>query len=1105
MESQEDRNPAPDLDALLMACLSNNTEAIKAAEAALKRMTVSPALIPQLLLRATNSNSPEVRQLSAVLLRKAVTKHWTKLTDMDRLHMQCVLLDQLVSEPHHSVRRSLGDLVGVVARFSVARGQWPGLLEFLGRCSASADAGHREVALALLASLAEHVAGHLAEHISSLNQVVAAGLKDTAVEVRRAAVRVMEPLAALVADRGSAEVEAFHGLVAALLDVASSAYSSRSDDETLVLCLQLLVELCESSGPLLGKHLPAVVGLAMTVGTDSQAELATREAALEVLHWVARFKPKQLGRNKDLVRQVVSALCKMAGEPAPPDLDLDDEGTLPPAKLAAQALDAVALYLPSQTIFPGVLSFAKEAMSSQQAPHREAALTCLAVVCEGCAEPLRKRLKELIPLLLAGLRDPDAKVRGAAAFALGMAAEYLQPDIVGYYKEVLPLLFPLMAEGNADVCERTCYALDTFCEALEGSEIVPYLEQLVSGLGSVLTVTGPAVQELALSALASVVAAARKDFGPYLAPVLPVLHHFLSCTSPAMIPCRCRATEAMGLLFEGLGSECEQLRLLAPAVADFGLQGFKMNCSELREYGHGMFSCIAKALGTDFVPYLQYTVPLALESINLDDGVCGEDLTDDEDDEGEEDEEEEEGRKEQQFRIRTGVLDEKCAATAALGVYAQAAPAAFMPYMEQALAALTKTPGGMCRYFHEEVRVQAAEAISRLVLAVYAACPPPAGATGAAAIMPQVRHVLDLALKELNRSLSDSDPAVTTAALQSLTSLLKQLGVEALGGTAMRQLADAVEAVYKGEACCQEVYDDDDDEGDDGDDEDAGDDDDEQEELLAAASELLPVLAAAAGPEAYLPVFQSSHLPALLQRLKGQQPPGHRSVVVGGLAEVTEILKSHLTPHLGDITPLLLKELRCTEPTNRQNAAFCVGVLAESCGGAAMAPYYPKLLQALHPLFDAAENDGVRDNALGCVGRMMLADGGAGAALLPLESLLPVFLGALPLREDLKEAQPVYGALCLMMSGDQAHRLASRAGQIMGAFGAAAVQRPALPQGVVAQIAATLAALTQQYPEPMGQLLALLSDEQRAALEAAAAAAAAAATASTATATSGGP
>ncbi|GLC39350.1 hypothetical protein PLESTB_000894500 [Pleodorina starrii] len=1089
MEQQPVSGPAPDLDALLMACLSNNTEAIKAAEAALKRMTASPSLLPELLVRAANSPSAEVRQLSAVLLRKAVTKHWTKLSDSDRAHMQSVLLERLVSEPHHPVRRSLGHLVGVVARHSVPRRQWPGLLEFLGQCSGSGDAGHREVALSLLGSLTEHVGEHLSEHVSSLQLVVGAGLRDAAVEVRRAAVRVMEPLAALVAGRGSAEVEAFHGLVAAMLEVATSCHSSRSDDETLVLSLQLFVELCESSAPLLGRHLPGVVGLAMAVGTDSRGELATREAALEVIHWIARFKPKQLGRNKDLVRQVVAALCAMTAEPPPPDLDPEDDGTLPPAKLATQALDAMALHLPSQSIFPGVLSFAREALSSPQANHREAALTALAVIFEGCAEPLRKRLKDVMPLLLAGLRDGEAAVRGAAAFSLGMAAEFLQPDIVEYYKEVLPLLFPLIAEGNADVCERTCYALDTFCEALEGSEIVPYLEQLVSGLCTVLSVTGPAVQELAMSALASVVSAAGKDFEPFLGPLLPVLHHFMSATSPALLSCRYRATETAGLLFEGLGGGCAQLRALAPAFMELGLQGFKMDSSDLREYGHGMFACIAKALGADFVPYLQYTVPLALESVNQDDGVFGDDDDDDEEEEEDDDEEEDEeseARRAQQLSVRTGVLDEKCAATAALGWYAHACPAAFLPYMEQALTSLTKTPGGMCRYFHEEVRVQAAEAMARLVLSVYAACPPPAGASGADAITPQVRHVLHAALRELRRALHDSDAGVATAALQALTLLLKQLGVEALGPLAMQLLAESVEQVFKGEAHCQAILDDDDDDGDDGDDE-AGGGGDEQEELLAAAAELLPVLATAAGPEAYAPVFASSHLPALMQQLKAQRPADHRSVAVGGLAEVAEVLKGHLTPHLGDLLPLLLRELRCSEPINRQNAAFCVGVLAEGCGGAAMAPHFPKLLQALHPLFAATEPDGVRDNALGCVGRMMSADGGGGAALLPLEAVLPVFLGALPLREDLKEAPAVYGALCGLITGDQAQRVAAMVPQVVAAFGAAAVQQPPLPAAVVVQVARTLAALTQQYPGPMGPLVAALPAEQRAALEAAAA------------------
>ncbi|KAG2492093.1 hypothetical protein HYH03_009587 [Edaphochlamys debaryana] len=1081
--------PQPDLDSLLTACLSNNTEAIKAAEAALKRLTTSPTLMPDLLARAAGHPSPEVRQLSAVLLRKTVTKHWTKLADVDRAHMQAALLERLGAEPSHPVRRSLAQLVGVVARHDVPRGAWPTLLPWLGQAAGSAEAGHREVALGLLASLAEHVGDHLAPHLADLTRLVGAALRDPHPDVRRQAVAAMEPLGGLAAAGGGPAVEAFHGLVATLLEMAAAAHArSPPDEETLVPVLQLTVELCEASAPLLGKHLPGVVTLALAVGTDPRCELSTREAALEVIHWVSRFKPKQLGRNKDLVRQIVTALCAMAGEPNPPDLDPEDDGTLPPSKLATQALDAVALHLPPPSVFPAVMAFAREALASPQPPHREAALTALAVIFEGCAEPLRKRLKDVMPLLLAGLRDPEAGVRGAAAFALGMAAEFLQPEIVEYYKEVLPLLFPLMAEGNPDLCERTCYALDTFCEALEGAEIVPYLQQLVTGLNAVLSCTGPAVQELALSALASVVAAAGKEFEPYMAAILPALSHFMTSSQPSLLPCRCRATEAAGLLYEGMGAGNGELRALVPKLMELGLQGFTLDSSELREYGHGMFACIAKAVGAEFTPYLEHVVPRALSSLAQDDGLFGGDDEGEEDDEDEDedDEDAEDTRRAQQLSIRTGVLDEKCAACAALGLFAQACPAAFLPFVEPTLEALIKHPGGLFRYFHEEVRVQACEAAARLVIAVHAACPPPPGAAGAASLTPQTRHVLDATAKELVRALEDPDPAVMTASIQALGSLVKQLGAGALGAETLHALALAAAAVFKGDAPCQATFDDEDDDGADEEDEEGG-AAAAEEELLAAAAECLPSLAAAAGPDAYAPAFASLHLPAMLGRLKGGTPADLRGVVVGGVAEVAEVLKAHMAPHLPALLPPLLKELRSSEPTNRQNAAFAVGVLGEGCGAAALGANLPKVLQALFPLFAATETAGVRDNALGCVGRLLTAEGGA--AGLPLEQVLPVFLGALPLKEDLKEAPPVYGALCALVTGDQAQRIAPLVPQVVAAFGAAAVQQPPLPATVVAGVARTLAGLTQAYPGHMQPLVTSLPAEQRAALEAAAAAA----------------
>jgi HEAT repeat protein len=53
-----------------------------------------------------------------------------------------------------------------------------------------------------------------------------------------------------------------------------------------------------------------------------------------------------------------------------------------------------------------------------------------AVLAEGSAEALRKRLGQVLPALLAGLADPHHDVRGAAAFALGQFAEWLQVGVL---------------------------------------------------------------------------------------------------------------------------------------------------------------------------------------------------------------------------------------------------------------------------------------------------------------------------------------------------------------------------------------------------------------------------------------------------------------------------------------------------------------------------------------------------------------------------------------------------------------------------------------------------------------------------------------------------
>lgn len=59
-------------------------------------------------------------------------------------------------------------------------------------------------------------------------------------------------------------------------------------------------------------------------------------------------------------------------------------------------------------------------------------------------------------------------------------------------------------------------AIDAFTENLEPEEVLPYLGPLMSGLLAMTRVASRGVQEMALSALASVIAAAHKAFLPYL-------------------------------------------------------------------------------------------------------------------------------------------------------------------------------------------------------------------------------------------------------------------------------------------------------------------------------------------------------------------------------------------------------------------------------------------------------------------------------------------------------------------------------------------------------------------------------------------------------------
>jgi len=89
------------------------------------------------------------------------------------------------------------------------------------------------------------------------------------------------------------------------------------------------------------------------------------------------------------------------------------------------------------------------------------------------------------------------------------------------------------------------------------------------------------------------------------------------------------------------------------------------------------------------VKYLSRVVPLALASCNLDDGTAFDPADSDGDNDdldkgigsvSSDEDEDTDSKRIRNFSVRTGVLDEKAAATQALGLYALHTKSSFMPY-----------------------------------------------------------------------------------------------------------------------------------------------------------------------------------------------------------------------------------------------------------------------------------------------------------------------------------------------------------------------------------------------------------------------------------------
>jgi importin-4 len=171
--------------------------------------------------------------------------------------------------------------------------------------------------------------------------------------------------------------------------------------------------------------------------------------------------------------------------------------------------------------------------------------------------------------------------------------------------------------------------------------------------------------------------------------------------------------------------------------------------------------------------------------------------------------------------------------------------------------------------------------------------------------------------------------------------------------------------------------------------------------VVDTAMDLILGIAAALGPT-FGELFKLYEKP--LVKYASSSEHVERSTSVGTIAECIQKMGGSVTPFTTSLMKLIIHRLSDEDPETKSNAAFAAGMLClHSKDEGTIGSAYGTILSKLEPLLQT-DSHRILDNSAGCVARMIIAH----PDKVPIDDVLPVLVGLLPLKADFEENDPIY-------------------------------------------------------------------------------------------------
>ncbi|XP_038117779.1 importin-4 [Culex quinquefasciatus] len=1012
------------MEQIIRNLLVADNDLIQQASAELKEAFKRPETVPQLCELTVSHSDAQVRQYSAMLLKKQLCKlrNWQQVPPEQQALIKKGMLEAIVKEPEKSVRTAITAFVGVLVRHEAAKedGWMNEVLKFMFDSTSSGDPKLAEIGAATFATLTDTSPDQFIPHFENVCQLFSSALIAT-----EASGNMCTPVVYYILQGMSHLVPFITGHPAAESTYQQSIpYVAKAlvgfaqlDSFKFIEAFDILENLADESSRILTPHLKLLIEFCLEVGQNGELEDSVRVKAITYIGWLVRLKKKMIIKQK-LVEPIVIALFRLMS--VAPDIEDEDEEYFgsnevsTPSTCAAQSLDVLALHIPPKQLIPTLMSLLEPALRGTDPLAKKASYLSIAVIAEGCSEHIcSKYLKPLLDVIKNGITDQNPMIRNAALFALGQFSEHLQPEISQYAEEILPILFEFLQQLCLQIrtggkepqhIDRVFYALETFCENLE-DQLTPHLPILMERLFEALDSRNSVhLRELSLTAIAATANAAKVNMLPYFPRLIDSLKMYLVKTEDEDIcTLRPQAIDTFAALVRTIGKD--NFLPLAVDTLNLGLTMLD-GCDDpdLRRSCYNLFASMASSVKEDMAGSLTKIVESMLESVKSTEGIVptfkddGDDLVlpnggnAENDDDQEYDIEDSDNENEDDddiagYSVENAYMDEKEEAILALMEFAEHTGPAFSPFIQTAFEEIYK----LINYPNEDIRKASIDALKQFVISLHE--------LGNVEGVNQTILILVPKLSEIIRT--DEERTVVMSALDGYSDIMEKVGASAIQAEGQKDaIFGCIVDVLNGKVACQfdEPVDEEQEES------------EYDEAIIESAGDILPKFGRAL-PPAEFAVYFGRVWPYFIQKIektkhKDETTDSQRAFAIGVLSECFSGLKEFTANWFETLLPIFVSCVQDRNNEVRNNAVYGIGEMVLN-GNECSYKHFPQILTSLSTVVSKEQHPGTLDNICGALARIITTN----SSLVPMKEVLPVFVQYLPLREDFEENQAVFRSL----------------------------------------------------------------------------------------------